>query len=204
MNPYYHRAHFLKSAARLSQSPVDSGLEVAFAGRSNAGKSSALNTLCGQKSLARTSKTPGRTQLLNFFSLDDDRRLVDLPGYGYAKVAESIKRQWQQALADYIEHRQCLQGLILLMDIRHPLTAFDLQMLQWNTHQGLPTHILLTKADKLKSGAAKNAELKVRRALSDHPEISVQRFSALKKQGIDECHQVLDIWLELATDPREG
>ncbi|MCU7933954.1 MAG: ribosome biogenesis GTP-binding protein YihA/YsxC [Candidatus Thiodiazotropha sp. (ex Dulcina madagascariensis)] len=204
MNPYYHRAHFLKSAARLSQSPVDSGLEVAFAGRSNAGKSSALNTLCGQKSLARTSKTPGRTQLLNFFSLDDDRRLVDLPGYGYAKVAESVKRQWQQTLADYVEHRQCLQGLILLMDIRHPLMAFDLQMLQWITHQGLPTHILLTKADKLKSGAAKNAELKVRRALSDRPEISVQRFSALKKQGIDECHQVLDIWLELATDPREG
>ncbi|MCU7904850.1 MAG: ribosome biogenesis GTP-binding protein YihA/YsxC [Candidatus Thiodiazotropha sp. (ex Epidulcina cf. delphinae)] len=201
MNPYYHRTHFLKSAARLSQSPADSGLEVAFAGRSNAGKSSALNTLCGQKSLARTSKTPGRTQLLNFFTLDDDRRLIDLPGYGYAKVAESVKRQWQQALADYIEHRQCLQGLILLMDIRHPLMAFDLRMLQWNTLQGLPTHILLTKADKLKSGAAKSAELKVRRALSDHPEISVQRFSSLKKQGIDECHQVLDIWLELATVP---
>ncbi|MCU7878518.1 MAG: ribosome biogenesis GTP-binding protein YihA/YsxC [Candidatus Thiodiazotropha sp. (ex Lucinoma borealis)] len=197
MNPYYHRTHFLKSAAQLSQSPADIGLEVAFAGRSNAGKSSALNTLCNQKSLARTSKTPGRTQLLNFFTLDDSRRLVDLPGYGYAKVAESVKQQWQKTLADYIEHRQCLQGLVLLMDIRHPLTAFDMQMLQWNTHHGLPTHILLTKADKLKSGAAKNVLLKVKKALSDHPEISIQRFSSLKKQGIDECHQVLDIWFDL-------
>lgn len=197
MNPYFHQAHFLKSAAKLAQSPADSGYEVAFAGRSNAGKSSALNTLCGQKSLARISKTPGRTQLLNFFSLDEERRLVDLPGYGYAKVAESVKKQWQQSLADYIEHRQCLKGLILLMDIRHPLKAYDLQMLQWNTHHGLPTHILLTKADKLKSGAAKSAQLQVERALSDHPEISVQRFSSLKKEGIDTCHQVMAIWFEL-------
>jgi GTP-binding protein len=201
MNPFYHRAEFLKSAARLSQSPPDSGFEVAFAGRSNAGKSSALNVLCGQKALARTSKTPGRTQLLNFFSLDQNRRLVDLPGYGYAKVAESIKREWQKALANYIEHRQCLRGMVLLMDIRHPLTAFDLQMLQWNTYHGLPTHILLTKADKLKSGAGKNTLLKVKRELSDRPEISIQRFSALKKQGIDECHQVLDLWLELHAEP---
>ncbi|MES9943534.1 MAG: ribosome biogenesis GTP-binding protein YihA/YsxC [Candidatus Thiodiazotropha sp.] len=197
MNPYYHRAEFLKSAASLSQAPPDSGFEVAFAGRSNAGKSSALNTLCNQKSLARTSKTPGRTQLLNFFSLDEERRLVDLPGYGYAKVAESIKRKWQETLADYIEQRQCLLGLVLLMDIRHPLTDFDLQMLQWNTHHGLPTHILLTKADKLKTGAAKNTLLKVQKSLSDRPEITVQRFSALKKQGIDECHRVLDLWFEL-------
>jgi GTP-binding protein len=197
MNPYYHRARFLKSAAKLTQSPIDSGYEIAFAGRSNAGKSSALNTLCGQKSLARTSKTPGRTQLLNFFSLDEQRRLVDLPGYGYAKVAEAVKKQWQQSLADYIEQRQCLRGLILLMDIRHPLTDFDLQMLQWNTHHGLPTHILLTKADKLKAGAAKNTLLKVQRTLNDHPEITAQRFSSLKKEGIEECHQILDIWLEL-------
>ncbi|MET0029621.1 MAG: ribosome biogenesis GTP-binding protein YihA/YsxC [Candidatus Thiodiazotropha sp.] len=197
MNPFYHRAQFLKSAARLSQSPDDQGFEVAFAGRSNAGKSSALNVLCNQKSLARTSKTPGRTQLLNFFSLDDDRRLVDLPGYGYAKVAEAVKKQWQESLAEYIAHRGCLKGLILLMDIRHPLTDYDLQMLQWNTHQGLPTHILLTKADKLKSGAAKNTLLKVKRSLSDHPEITAQCFSSLKKTGIDECHRVLDIWFEL-------
>jgi GTP-binding protein len=200
MNPYYRRAEFLKSAARLNQSPPDEGIEVAFAGRSNAGKSSALNTLCGQKNLARASKTPGRTQLLNFFSLDEDRRLVDLPGYGYAKVAESIKQQWQQSLSDYVEHRQCLRGLILLMDIRHPLKEFDLQMLQWNTHHGLPTHILLTKADKLKRGAAKSTLLKVKRELSDRPEITIQLFSALKREGIDECHRVLDIWFELEAD----
>jgi GTP-binding protein len=197
MNPYYHRAHFLKSAAKLSQSPPDEGIEVALAGRSNAGKSSALNTLCNQKSLARTSKTPGRTQLLNFFALDEARRLVDLPGYGFAKVAEKIKRQWQGALADYIEHRQCLRGLILLMDIRHPLKEFDMQMLEWNIHYGLPTHILLTKADKLKHGAASNTLLQVRKAFADRPEISVQLFSSLKKQGIDEAHRVLNAWFDL-------
>ncbi|MEW8277011.1 MAG: ribosome biogenesis GTP-binding protein YihA/YsxC [Candidatus Thiodiazotropha sp.] len=201
MNPFYHRARFLKSAARLSQSPADSGFEVAFAGRSNAGKSSALNVLCGQKSLARTSKTPGRTQLLNFFSLDDERRLVDLPGYGYAKVAESIKREWQKTLAHYIEYRQCLRGMVLLMDIRHPMTEFDRQMLDWNTHHGLPTHILLTKADKLKSGAAKNTLLQVKKALREHRDITLQRFSALKIEGIDECHQVLDLWFELEPEP---
>ncbi|MEW8484416.1 MAG: ribosome biogenesis GTP-binding protein YihA/YsxC [Candidatus Thiodiazotropha sp.] len=201
MNPFYHRARFLKSAARISQSPADSGFEVAFAGRSNAGKSSALNVLCGQKSLARTSKTPGRTQLLNFFSLDDERRLVDLPGYGYAKVAESIKREWQKTLAHYIEYRQCLRGMVLLMDIRHPMTEFDRQMLDWNTHHGLPTHILLTKADKLKSGAAKNTLLQVKKALREHRDITLQRFSALKKEGIDECHQVLDLWFELEPEP---
>ncbi|MCU7795942.1 MAG: ribosome biogenesis GTP-binding protein YihA/YsxC [Candidatus Thiodiazotropha sp. (ex Semelilucina semeliformis)] len=200
MNPYYRRASFLKSAARLNQSPPDQGTEVAFAGRSNAGKSSALNALCGQKSLARASKTPGRTQLLNFFELDEERRLVDLPGYGYAKVAEAVKQQWQKSLADYVQNRQCLRGLILLMDIRHPLKPFDLQMLQWNTHHGLPTHILLTKADKLKSGAGKSTLLKVRRELSDRPEITIQLFSALKHKGIDECHQVLDIWFDLGNE----
>jgi GTP-binding protein len=201
MNPYYRRARFLKSAAQLPQSPPDEGTEVAFAGRSNAGKSSALNVLCGQKNLARASKTPGRTQLLNFFALDESRRLVDLPGYGYAKVAEAVKRQWQQSLADYIEHRRCLRGMILLMDIRHPLKEFDLQMLQWNTHQGLPTHILLTKADKLKTGAAKSTLLQVQRELSNRPEITIQLFSALKQRGIDECHRVLDIWFELEPAP---
>jgi GTP-binding protein len=197
MNPYYQRARFLKSAARLSQAPADVGIEVAFAGRSNAGKSSALNSLCRQKALARTSKTPGRTQLLNFFELDAQRRLVDLPGYGYAKVAEKVKRQWQGALADYLEHRQCLRGLVLLMDIRHPLMDFDLQMLEWNIHYGLPTHILLTKADKLKRGAAANTLLQVRKAYEERPEITAQLFSSLKQQGIDEAHQVLDSWFDL-------
>ena len=197
MNPYYHRTRFLKSAARLSQAPADAGVEVAFAGRSNAGKSSALNTLCGQKTLARTSKTPGRTQLLNFFELDEVRRLVDLPGYGYAKVAEKVKRQWQGTLADYLQHRQCLRGLVLLMDIRHPLMEFDMQMLEWNIHYGLPTHILLTKADKLKRGAAGNTLLQVRKVFQDRPNISAQLFSSLKQQGIDEAHQVLDSWFGL-------
>ena len=203
MNPYYHQAHFLKSASRLSQSPPDEGIEVAFAGRSNAGKSSALNTLCNQKNLARTSKTPGRTQLLNYFELDDRRRLVDLPGYGFAKVAEKIKRQWQGALADYIQHRECLRGMILLMDIRHPLKDFDLQMLEWNIHYGLPTHILLTKADKLKRGAASSTLLQVRKAFGEHPEISAQLFSSLKREGIDEAHQVLNSWFDLADEPQK-
>jgi GTP-binding protein len=201
MNPYYHRATFLTSAANISQAPADEGVEVAFAGRSNAGKSSAINVLCQQKSLARTSKTPGRTQLLNFFELDEGRRLVDLPGYGYAKVAEAIKRKWQQSLAEYLEQRQCLRGVILLMDCRHPLTEFDQQMLEWNAHVGLPTHILLTKADKFKRGAANNALLKVKRevaALGD--DVSVQLFSALKRQGIDQAHQKLDSWFEFGEE----
>ncbi len=200
MNPFYYRAQFLTSAAKLSQSPADTGIEVAFAGRSNAGKSSALNALCQQKSLARTSKTPGRTQLLNFFSLDENRRLVDLPGYGYAKVAEAVKRQWQGALADYLAQRQSLRGLILLMDVRHPLKDFDRQMLEWNTHQGLPTHILLTKADKLKRGAANSTLLQVRETLKAYPEITLQLFSSPKRQGIAEVHHLLDIWFDLDQD----
>jgi len=202
MNPYYHRAVFLTSAANLTQTPPDEGFEIAFAGRSNAGKSSALNVLCQQKSLARTSKTPGRTQLLNFFTLDDDRRLVDLPGYGYAKVAESVKKQWQKTLANYIEQRQCLRGMILLMDSRHPMTDYDRQMLDWNCHHGLLTHILLTKADKLKKGPANNSLLRVRREISANGEgVSVQLFSSLKRQGVDEAHAVLDRWFELREVP---
>ncbi len=198
MNPYYHRAAFLTSAAQLSQAPPDEGYEVAFAGRSNAGKSSAINTLCQQKSLARTSKTPGRTQLLNFFELDGERRLVDLPGYGYARVAESVKHQWQRSLAQYIEERQCLKGLILLVDCRHPMPDFDRQMLKWNVQNGFPTHILLTKSDKLKRGPANSALLRMRQEIASYGgTVSVQLFSSLKRQGIDEAHQVLDGWLEL-------
>jgi GTP-binding protein len=154
--------------------------------------------LCQQKSLARTSKTPGRTQLLNFFELDGMRRLVDLPGYGYAKVAEVTKRRWQGSLEAYLTERRCLRGLILLMDCRHPLKEFDWKMLEWNAHHGLPAHILLTKADKLKRGAAANALRQVRRELCTLAgEASVQLFSALKHLGIDEAHEVLDRWLEL-------
>lgn len=166
MNPFYHQARFLTSAARLDHCPPDEGMEVAFAGRSNAGKSSAINALCQQKGLARTSKTPGRTQLLNFFELDAARRLVDLPGYGYARVAETVKRQWQGVLAEYLERRRCLRGVILLVDIRHPLKPFDQQMLAWGGQIGLPIHLLLTKADKLKRGAMNSAVLSLRREIA--------------------------------------
>ncbi len=198
MNPIYHQAKFLVSAAKLSQCPADTGMEVAFAGRSNAGKSSALNALCQQKSLARTSKTPGRTQLLNFFSIDEKRHLVDLPGYGFAKVSEQVKQQWQQAMADYLENRQSLRGVILLADVRHPLKEFDRQMLEWSDHIGLPVHILLTKADKLKRGAAAKSLQQVRNEINQYGDrTSVQLFSSLKHQGIDEAHGVLDTWLKL-------
>jgi GTP-binding protein len=201
MNPLYRQAAFLTSAARLAQTPTDSGYEVAFAGRSNAGKSSAINTLCDQKTLARTSKTPGRTQLLNFFSIDTDRRLVDLPGYGYAKVAEGIKKEWQGALASYLENRKCLRGLMLLMDIRHPLKDHDLQMLHWAEHIGLPTHVLLTKSDKLKRGPASSTVLKVRAELDKMDGVfSAQPFSSLKKSGIDEAHAKLDEWFAWPTE----
>jgi GTP-binding protein len=196
----YRGAQFETSAAKLSQLPVDEGLEVAFAGRSNAGKSSAINKICCQKSLARTSKTPGRTQLINFFTLDEQRRLVDLPGYGYAKVSENIKRRWQQTMEQYLASRQSLQGLVLLMDVRHPLKDVDQQLLSWSWNVGMPTHILLTKADKLKRGAVQNTLLKVRKEISvNDPEglTSVQLFSSLKGTGLDEVYSVLDGWLQI-------
>ncbi|MGD8956087.1 MAG: ribosome biogenesis GTP-binding protein YihA/YsxC [Chromatiaceae bacterium] len=200
MNPLYRQAIFLTSAARLSQTPDDAGFEVAFAGRSNAGKSSAINALCDQKALARTSKTPGRTQLLNFFAIDESRRLVDLPGYGYAKVSEGIKREWQGALAAYLERRKCLRGLMLIMDIRHPLKDYDTQMLRWASQISLPVHVLLSKADKLKKGPAANVRLEVGRALRDiDPGFTVQTFSSLKRSGLDEAHAKLDAWFGIGT-----
>ena len=199
MNPRYRQAAFQSSAAKLKQAPPDEGFEVAFAGRSNAGKSSAINTLCDQKALARTSKTPGRTQLLNFFAIDEQRRIVDLPGYGYAKVAEGIKREWQGTLAAYLENRECLRGLMLMMDIRHPLKDYDLQMLDWANSIALPVHVLLTKSDKLKNGPAKNTLLQLRSDLQrTNPGFSAQTFSALKRPGIDEAHTKLDEWFGLA------
>lgn len=193
----YRQTAFLTSAAKLLQSPPDEGFEVAFAGRSNAGKSSAINALCDQKALARTSKTPGRTQLLNFFAVDEQRRLVDLPGYGYAKVAVSIKLEWQGSLAEYLERRKCLRGLILLMDVRHPLKDYDSQMIEWAAHIGLPVHVLLTKADKLSRGQAANSYQQVRAALAPlGTDFSVQLFSSLKRTGIDEAHARLDTWLQ--------
>ncbi len=192
----YNKAQFLVSVPKPEQAPPDLGQEVACAGRSNAGKPSALNTLTQRKALARTSKTPGRTQHLVFFALDEQRRLVDLPGYGYARVPDRIRAQWGQAMSRYLTERQSLRGLILLMDIRHPLTDFDQQMLEWCQWRQLPVHILLTKADKLKRGAAASAYLKVKKAVEDQPRVSVQQFSALKKIGIDEAQQILDDWLD--------
>lgn len=193
----YSKAVFLKSAARVDQLPEDSGYEVAFAGRSNAGKSSALNCLTGIKSLARTSKTPGRTQLINLFSLDEHRRLIDLPGYGYAKVALQVKLEWQKNLAHYLEVRESLRGLILLMDVRHPLKDLDQMMIDWALNRELPVHILLTKSDKLSRSEVKNTVLKVRKHydLAEHL-ISVQSFSSLKKEGIDSLISQLNTWFE--------
>jgi GTP-binding protein len=198
MNPIYQRAQFLMSAPSLAELPADLGREVAFAGRSNAGKSSALNTITAQKSLARTSKTPGRTQHINVFPLDPERTLIDLPGYGFAKVPEAIRKHWQQALPEYLSRRPGLQGLMLIMDIRHPLTEFDRQMLDWCREIGLPVHILLTKADKLSRGPAQSTLLAVRRELAErYPQVTAQLFSSLKRQGVDEAHAQLDAWLGL-------
>jgi GTP-binding protein len=194
--PNYRKAEFLTSASKLSQCPPDEGWEVAFAGRSNAGKSSAINSLTGNSKLAKTSRTPGRTQLINFFRLSESQRLVDLPGYGYAKVPLAVKREWTKQLENYLQRRECLRGMILLMDVRHPLQPFDQQMLNWALEASMPVHILLTKADKLNRGPAGNALLKVRAELKPHGElVSVQLFSALKHTGHAELFAVLNAWL---------
>lgn len=191
----YHRAEFLQSAPDLRRCPTHLTAEVAFAGRSNAGKSSAINTLTDNKKLARTSKTPGRTQLINFFKLDDERALVDLPGYGYAKVPLKLKREWDKNLSNYLQKRESLKGLILLMDIRHPMQEFDTMMLNWAVEGEMPVHILLTKADKLKKGPAKGTLLAVRKSLREarvDDLVSVQLFSALKREGINDLVSVLN------------
>ncbi len=199
LDPLYYRAEFLSSAAKLSQAPPDRGLEVAFSGRSNAGKSSVINILCRKKGLAKIGKTPGRTQLLNFFRLDEHRRLVDLPGYGYAKVPEKIRGRWQREMTLYLEKRRSLSGIMLVMDCRQPLTSQDEQMLEWGQAVGLRMHIVLTKADKLSRGNAANTLMQVRARLSEYyPEVSVQLFSALKSQGVEEAHRILDLWLQIA------
>lgn len=193
----YNQTVFLKSAAKVSQLPEDTGFEVAFAGRSNAGKSSALNTLTGIKNLARTSKTPGRTQLINLFYMNDEaHRLVDLPGYGYAKVAAKVKQEWQTHLAHYLEVRQSLKGLVLLMDIRHPLKELDQMMVSWSLSRQLPVHILLTKADKLSKSQANQALSTVKQHYASWigSGISIQTFSSLKRQGLEELVQQLDQW----------
>ncbi|MEO6171100.1 MAG: ribosome biogenesis GTP-binding protein YihA/YsxC [Lysobacter sp.] len=195
------RAQYLLAAHTPQQLPPDGGFEVAFAGRSNAGKSSALNAICQQNALARVSKTPGRTQQLVFFELPPttDRFLVDLPGYGYAKVPKDLQAHWQAFLDRYFRTREALKGLVVVMDIRHPLKEYDKQMLGYAVSRGLPAHAILTKADKLSRGAQGTALLEVRKALkADHGDaVSAQLFSGESKLGVDEARRVIEGWLEL-------
>ncbi|MBR9871377.1 MAG: YihA family ribosome biogenesis GTP-binding protein [Gammaproteobacteria bacterium] len=194
----FNSARFLISASKLDECPPDYGAEVAFAGRSNAGKSSALNAITVNGKLARTSKTPGRTRLINFFSLNkENMHLVDLPGYGYAKVSRDMKDDWQKHLGHYLNERRCLRGLVLVMDIRHPLTEFDQMMIEWCEHNKLPLMILATKADKLKFGQAKTAMLGIANKLKKYEYVEhLVMFSATSKLGLDECRSVLTNWLE--------
>jgi len=197
-NPFV-RAGYLLAAHTPRQLPQDGGFEVAFAGRSNAGKSSALNALCQQNALARVSKTPGRTQQLVFFGLPphEEKYLVDLPGYGYAKVPQDLQAHWQAFIDQYFRTRQALRGLVVVMDIRHPLKDYDRQMIAYAAERGLPAHAILTKADKLGRGAAGNALLAVRKDLQAQygDTVSVQTFSAESKAGVDELRSVVAGWL---------
>ncbi|MFZ5467620.1 MAG: ribosome biogenesis GTP-binding protein YihA/YsxC [Pseudomonadota bacterium] len=194
LRAYFARASFLKSAPDPAHLPADRGAEIAFAGRSNAGKSSALNALCAQKTLARASKRPGRTQLLNVFVLDDSRRLIDLPGYGYAEAPKEMRQNWGLVMDEYFSTRRSLKLAVLMMDIRHPLRPFDQMLIESCTARGLPVHVLLTKADKLSRGAAMGVLQKLRHALPGG--VSVQLFSVLSGQGIEEARTRLRDVLE--------
>lgn len=197
----FRDARYLMGAALVGQLPNDYGIEVAFAGRSNAGKSSALNLLTDQKKLARVSKTPGRTQLINLFTLEEHKRLVDLPGYGYAKVSEKIKTNWQMTLERYLTTRKCLKGVVLLVDSRHSVKSFDCMMIEAAVKYGLNLHVLLTKVDKIKNTEKAKAE----RLLSDYLKklkaqgnISFQLFSAQTAIGLEKFKQKLNAWYELS------
>jgi GTP-binding protein len=200
--PIFQNATFFISAHHLRDLPPASGIEVAFAGRSNAGKSSALNTLANHNRLAYVSKQPGRTQLINFFTLGNDKHLVDLPGYGYAKVPEAMRAHWQTVLSRYLSERTSLAGLVLVMDSRHPLTPLDRQMLDWFSPSGKPVHVLLTKSDKLSRNDANQTLIKVRKELNQiwGKNISVQLFSSLKKLGVEEAEAVIGKWLFTDSD----
>jgi GTP-binding protein len=192
-----HRAAFTLSAPDIRRLPDDYGIEVAFAGRSNAGKSSALNTLTNQKGLARTSKTPGRTQLINVFEIAENKRLIDLPGYGFAQVPLEMKKKWQKALGEYLEKRECLKGLVVLMDIRHPLKDLDKDLIQWAVDSELPILVLLTKSDKLSQGQRSTEVLKVKKVLKEHnANIKVQAFSSLKRTGSEEATETITNWFK--------
>ena len=191
----FRKVHFVTSAPDIRHLPNDGGVEVAFAGRSNAGKSSALNALTQQKNLARTSKTPGRTQLINLFELEPGKRLVDLPGYGYAQVPEEMKRKWQESLTEYLQKRESLKGLVILMDIRHPLKDIDRQLLNWAVSNDLEVLVLLTKADKFNPAPRKTIVQQVRRdVVMFSGNVRVEAFSALKGLGIDTLAEVLTGW----------
>jgi GTP-binding protein len=199
-NPFA-RASYLLAAHNFRQLPPDGGFEVAFAGRSNAGKSSALNALCQQNALARVSKTPGRTQQLVYFGLPphENKYLVDLPGYGYAKVPQELQAHWQAFLDGYFGSRDALRGLVVVMDVRHPLKEYDRQMLGYAMRRGLPAHAILTKADTLGRGAAGNTlqavRMELQRSFADS--VSVQLFSGESKQGVDELRAVVAGWLAI-------
>lgn len=187
---------FLLGAAETHQFPQDEKVEIAFAGRSNVGKSSAINAIANRRKLARTSKTPGRTQQINFFSLGENARLVDLPGYGFAQVPLDVKKKWQKTIHQYLAERQNLLVLVLLMDIRHPLTSLDQQMIQWASDSELPTQILLTKADKFKQGKTKASVLSVEKELQKVPgNFEVEPFSSLNYLGVDKMRAQLAQWV---------
>ena len=196
---HFQKARFLISAPDISHLdkhlPPESGIEIAFAGRSNAGKSSALNRLTQQKSLARTSKTPGRTQLINVFEIEEGKRLIDLPGYGFAKVPLEMKKKWQRSLGEYLQQRESLQGLVVLMDIRHPFKELDQQLIYWAIDADIPVLALLTKADKLKQGARKATLLKMRaEAKRFEGDVQVELFSSLKGLGVDILEKKITTW----------
>ena len=199
MSQIYSQASFEISVAAVKQLPPDSGYEVVFAGRSNAGKSSAINALCNRRGLARTSKTPGRTQLLNFFRLDEQRAIVDLPGYGYAKVPEQVKKQWYKLIDGYLDSREALAGIVLIMDVRRPFARFDDQMINWAKVADVPLHVLLSKADKLGKSQRTNTLREVRKELDKTGLVtSAQLFSATQPLGVDELKTLLDRWYEIS------
>ncbi len=193
---FYNGAKFNLSSPKLATSPDDIGYEVAFVGRSNSGKSSAINVITSQNKLAKVSKTPGRTQHLVYFDLPDNNRLVDLPGYGYAKVPLSVRLKWHKNINNYLANRNSLSGIILVMDIRHPLKPFDEQILDWCLYYNIPVHILLTKADKLSTNGAKNTAFKILNILKKNSLTSVQTFSALKKTNLEQVWDMLNIMLK--------
>lgn len=192
---HYQKATFLLSVADVKQLPPDLGIEVAIVGRSNAGKSSVINKITQNKSLARVSKTPGRTQMINLFTIDESRRFADLPGYGYARVPLAAKRKWEKTINEYIQGRESLRGLVLVMDIRHPMRDLDWQLIDYCESREMPVHILLNKSDKLSNNEVNNTVRNVKSELEGHEAlISYQVFSALKGVGVKELHLLLDKW----------